>query len=34
MQHEISGSVRRFAQEQLAPNAARWDREKHFPRKR
>jgi alkylation response protein AidB-like acyl-CoA dehydrogenase len=24
--------VRRFARERLAPNAARWDREKHFPR--
>ena len=33
MQHEeIQQAVRRFAQEQLAPNAARWDREKHFPR--
>src|SRR5256886_6883066 len=33
MQHEeIRQAVRRFAQEQLAPNAARWDREKHFPR--
>src|SRR2546428_6739604 len=29
---EIRQAVRRFAQEQLAPNAARWDREKHFPR--
>jgi len=33
MQHEeIRQAVRRFAQEQLAPNAARWDREKYFPR--
>src|SRR3970282_125065 len=23
---------RRFARERLAPNAARWDRDKHFPR--
>jgi len=29
---EIRETVRRFAREQLAPNAARWDREKHFPR--
>jgi butyryl-CoA dehydrogenase len=29
---EIRDAVRRFAREQLAPNAARWDREKHFPR--
>jgi butyryl-CoA dehydrogenase len=28
---EIRQAVRRFAAEQLAPNAARWDREKHFP---
>src|SRR6266481_10094532 len=33
MQHEeIRQAVRRFAAEQLAPNAARWDREKEFPR--
>jgi alkylation response protein AidB-like acyl-CoA dehydrogenase len=33
MQHEeIRQAVRRFAQEQLAPNAARWDREKYFPK--
>src|SRR5229473_7721813 len=33
MQHEeIRQAVRRFAREQLAPNAARWDREKHFPK--
>src|SRR5713101_1221588 len=33
MQHEdIRQAVRRFAQQQLAPNAARWDREKHFPK--
>ena len=32
-QHEeIRQAVRRFAKEQLAPNAARWDREKEFPR--
>ena len=29
---EIRQAVRRFAREQLAPNAARWDREKAFPR--
>jgi hypothetical protein len=29
---EIRRAVRRFALEQLAPNAARWDREKTFPR--
>jgi len=29
---EIRQAVRRFATEQLAPNAARWDREKEFPR--
>jgi butyryl-CoA dehydrogenase len=29
---EIRQAVRRFAAEQLAPNAARWDREKAFPR--
>ena len=29
---EIRQAVRRFAAEQLAPNAARWDREKEFPR--
>jgi butyryl-CoA dehydrogenase len=28
---EIRQAVRRFAQEQLAPNAARWDRDKTFP---
>jgi len=28
----IRDAVRRFAAERLAPNAARWDREKHFPR--
>lgn len=28
----IRESVRRFAREQLWPNAARWDRDKHFPR--
>jgi alkylation response protein AidB-like acyl-CoA dehydrogenase len=31
--HEsIRDAVRRFARERLAPNAARWDRDKHFPR--
>src|SRR4051794_11518935 len=25
-------ALRAFSQEQLAPNAARWDREHHFPR--
>ena len=30
---EIRQAVRRFAQAELAPNAARWDREKEFPRK-
>jgi len=29
---EIRETVRRFAKEQLAPNAARWDRDKEFPR--
>ena len=29
---EIREAVRRFAREQLAPNAARWDRESEFPR--
>ena len=29
---EIRQAVRRFASEQLAPNAARWDREKIFPK--
>ena len=28
----IRDTVRAFAQERLAPNAARWDREHHFPR--
>lgn len=28
----IRDSVRKFARERLAPNAARWDREKHVPR--
>src|SRR3954469_14112225 len=28
---EIREAVRRFAREQLAPHAARWDREKEFP---
>jgi butyryl-CoA dehydrogenase len=31
--HELlRDSVRKFARERLAPNAAQWDREKHFPR--
>ena len=29
---EIREAVRRFAAEQLAPNAARWDRDSEFPR--
>src|SRR5688572_8742514 len=29
---QIRQAVRRFAAEQLAPHAARWDREKEFPR--
>src|SRR4051812_35929889 len=29
---EIRRAVRRFAAEQLVPNAARWDKERHFPR--
>ena len=29
---EIREAVRRYAKEQLAPNAARWDRESEFPR--
>ena len=33
MEHEeIREAVRRYAREQLAPNAARWDRDKEFPR--
>ena len=32
-QHEmLRDAVRKFAREQLAPHAARWDRENHFPR--
>ncbi len=32
-QHEmIRDALRAFAQERLAPNAARWDREHHFPK--
>jgi len=31
-QEMIRDAVRAFAQEQLWPNAARWDREHHFPR--
>jgi len=30
---EIREAVRRYAREQLAPHAARWDRDKEFPRK-
>jgi len=30
---EIRDAIRRYAREQLAPNAARWDREQEFPRK-
>src|SRR5918994_2125265 len=29
---EIREALRRFAREQLAPNAARWDRDKEFPK--
>jgi len=29
---QLSEAVRRFATEQLAPNAPAWDRDKHFPR--
>src|ERR1041385_4873418 len=29
---EIREAVRRFAGERLAPNAARWDKERYFPR--
>ena len=28
----IRDALRSFAQERLAPNAARWDREHHFPK--
>ena len=28
----VRDTMRAFAQEQLAPHAARWDREAHFPR--
>ena len=28
----IRDTVRAFAMERLAPNAAQWDREHHFPR--
>ncbi len=31
-QASIRDTMRAFAQERLAPNAARWDREHHFPR--
>jgi alkylation response protein AidB-like acyl-CoA dehydrogenase len=29
----IRDALRSFAQERLAPNAARWDKEHHFPKK-
>jgi len=29
---QLRDTVRRFAREQLAPNAGAWDRDKHFPR--
>ena len=29
---DIRDAVRAFAQEQLWPNAARWDKEHHFPK--
>src|SRR5215813_13392935 len=29
---QIRDAVRRFSRERIAPNAARWDRDKHFPR--
>jgi len=31
-QQQIRDAMRAFAQAELAPNAARWDRESHFPR--
>src|SRR5215813_5631581 len=31
-QRLVRDTMRAFAQEQLAPNASRWDRESHFPR--
>ena len=31
-QQLVRDTMRAFAQEQLAPNAARWDRDAHFPR--
>src|SRR5262247_3725724 len=31
-QRLVRDTMRAFAQERLAPNAARWDRESHFPR--
>src|ERR1700675_3305416 len=31
-QQLVRETMRAFAQEQLAPNAARWDRDAHFPR--
>jgi len=31
-QSEIRDLVRKFAQNEIAPNAERWDEESHFPR--
>ena len=31
-QEQIRDTVRAFAQEQLWPNAARWDQQRHFPK--
>ena len=31
-QEMIRDTVRAFAQEQLWPNAAKWDKEHHFPK--
>jgi len=31
-QREIRDLTRKFADEQIAPKAAQWDREHHFPR--
>ena len=31
-QQLVRDTMRAFAQDELAPNAARWDRESHFPR--
>ena len=32
MQQQVRDAMRSFAQGELAPNAARWDRDGHFPR--